>query len=157
MRTEVQGCCDTLEVRCLQNTLLVGEACADTVRQIVRTVAVEGCRTGNGYVVVVRESGTINLVLPVGVGIAKELSCRAVSTHLRGNHVAELVAIEYVNSLLLHADSEAACIRNAWLLSLVAFLSGDNDYTVTTTATIDGCCRCVLQNGERLDILRVYH
>ena len=39
--------------------------------------------------------------------------------------------------------------------SLAASLCGDNDHTSHSAGTIDWCCRTVLKNGERLDVVRV--
>ena len=37
----------------------------------------------------------------------------------------------------------------------MALLCGDDDDTVRTARTVDGCSRCVFQHVERLDILWV--
>ena len=68
-----------------------------------------------------------------------------------------LVAVHHVGELLLGAQRHATRIAHLRGTALAAFLGGDDDDTVRTTATVDGGGRCVLQHVERLNILGVDH
>ena len=63
---QVQGYGVALEVRGLEDTFLVGVTGRNAIRQELTQ------RTRNCQVVVVAEGRAIDLVLPVGVGIAKQ-------------------------------------------------------------------------------------
>ena len=51
-------------------------------------------------------------------------------------------------------DGHRACIVEAHLASL-SLLGGDEHHTVGSTATIDGCGRCILQDVDALNVARV--
>ena len=107
---------------------------------------------------VMREGGTVDLILPVGVLLTQGFhgSVVAVITLVQIAHeLAELVTIHDVDRLLLHAHSHVTIIGNTGALTATAFLGGDDDDTIATTATIDSGGRSVLQHVEALDVLGV--
>ena len=85
----------TLEVRSLQDTVLVGVTYAESVRHIADT-------TLNGYVMVAGYSGMEDLILPVGVLVAQESGGLRVGTVVRLDECAILIAIQHVKGFLLH-------------------------------------------------------
>ena len=106
---------------------------------------------------IMRYCCTEDFVLPVCIGITEEsVLCAVLAIHIF-NICAIFVTAHNVISLLLHADGCASCIRNSRLLAFVSLLCRDNDDTVRTTATIDCCCRSILQHVEALNILRIDH
>ena len=104
------------------------------------------------------QRGTVDLVLPVGVGFAQgcqSLFLAGIAFINLGNKVAVLVSVHDLNALFLLAPGHTTVVGNARTLSAAAFLGGDDDDTVRTTATIDGGCRGVLEDVEALDVLGV--
>ena len=149
-RIEADTCCCTLEVRSLKNTVLVGVADADTIRHILRA-------TLDSDIVVSTYSRTINLFLPVGICLTEKLpSIRALAIIVL-YEVAILCSVKNINGFLLYRIRDIAGIRNLWFHSLATLLCCDDDNTIRTTRTINSCCRSILKNRERFNIVRVYH
>ena len=146
---EVHATRETLEVTGLGDTVLVGITGRNTIRSI------EG-GTGHAQLMVSADSGTVNLILPVGVGGSE--SCARFSEGI-DDVVAILVAGEHVVRVALHADRHIAVIRNtgSTVGALDTLLGGDDDHTIGSTATIDGSSRSILQYGEALDVFGVHH
>ncbi len=84
-RVEIDGSRSTLEIRSLQDTLLIGEADRDTVRKVLRS-------TGDGDVVVMADGGTVDFILPVGVGGTKGIHGNAALTVHVLDEIAVLIA-----------------------------------------------------------------
>jgi len=144
--------CGTLEVRGLENTLLTGVTHRHAVRKNLTH------RTSYRHTMILRESSAVDLVLPVGIGIAKcsnSIIIAAVALIEVLHKLTILVAIHDVDGLLLHTHRCATVVAHAYLLALTTLLGGDDDNTIRTTATIDSCGRSVLQDIEALDILGV--
>ena len=78
-----------------------------------------------------------------------------VSTIQIGDVRTELIAIQYLQCLVVLTDGQASCIGNLRSHTRTTFLGGDNNNTIRTTTTIDGGGRGIFQHVERLDILRV--
>ena len=146
-RAQVQRSRKALEVRSLQDTLLVGVATAYTIRKYLA----DGTADGNG--VVMAESCAIDLVLPISIGCTKQFGSIAVSTITTGDQVTERIAVHHIESLFLCADGETTIIRN--LRTTMSLLCCDDDDTVGATRTVDSRCGSILQHGEALDILWV--
>ena len=149
-RIEVQSSCDTLEVRGLDDTLLICITYRNTIREIF-----EGSRHRD--IVIMAESSTIDFILPVRACCTKCL----VRNTFRSIHILNkstiFIAIHHVKRLLTHTDGSATGIRDCGLGVLASFLGCDNDDTIRTTATIDSSSRSILQNVERLNVLRIDH
>ena len=149
-RIQVQGSRDTLEVRGLQDTLLVGIAHAYTVGKILHG-------TRNRHIVVMADGLTIDFVLPIGIGCTQCVygdTALTIDTH---DESTILVAVHHLKALLAHAQCCASRIGNARLHTLAAFLRSDDDDTVRTTRTVDSRGRSVLQYVERLNVLGIDH
>ena len=106
---------------------------------------------------VVADAVAVDLVLPVGVGIAQSLvSIALLTTIVVLDELAVLSSVHHIELLRNGTDGESAVVGNLRCLVLTAFLCGDDDDTVRTAATIDGRGRGVFQYGERLDVVRVH-
>ena len=95
-----------------------------------------------------------DLVLPVGVGIAKLRGVKAL------NAVHKVPVFRSVQCIILLGDSRdghVAVVGYARCAALLTLLGGDDDHTVRSAATVDGCSRGILQHGEGLDVVRVDH
>ena len=104
---------------------------------------------------VVAEGCAENLILPVGVCIAQLGNVQALDT---SHQTLVLCRIQHVILLGNGRNGDVAIVgqmRNRG--SLFALLGGDDDHTVRCARTINSCSRGVLQNGERLNVVRVDH
>ena len=148
----VQGRADsgTTETGSPDDTILISVAYAETVRHVGQT-------TGNGDVMVCAECRTVDLFLPIGVGIAQQgCSVRAYAIII-SDEITILVGIKYIQCLTLHRNGYITIIGHRSLLTSASLLRGDDDDTVRSSATIDGGGGGILQNGETLDISGVDH
>ena len=104
---------------------------------------------------VVADAVAVNLVLPVGRGVAETfVGVRALAIVVL-DELAILVSVHHVELLRDGADGERAVVSHLRSLVLAALLGGDDDDTVRTAATVDGRGRGVFQDGERLDVVRI--
>ena len=150
-RVEVDGSRSTLEIRSLQDTLLVGEADRYTVRKVLRS-------TGDSDVVVMADGGAVDLALPVGIGSSESIDRILVHTGIQvGDELAELIAGHHVHELLAHAGRDGTVVGDLGSLVGAALLGRDDDDTVGSAGTVDGGCGSVLQDVEALDIGRIDH
>ena len=100
-----------------------------------------------------RDRGAENLVLPISVGCTH---CACIEAQ-RGCCLLELTGIQYLVFLLDGRYSDIAIVGNGRSLTCTSLLGGDDDDTIRSTRTIDGCCRSILQYSKALDIVRVNH
>ena len=159
----VHTCGETLVVRtcALQRTSLLEVVEANVIR-IVSTA------TAEVDVVVLAHTGLEHLVEPVGVSAVHELilaglgvqriaagqRCARVGTGLT-QVLAVLVGIHHVVDAAGNlVPAEISLIVNLQGLFLLTALGGDDDHTVSSTRTVDGTCRCILQHLDGLDVVR---
>ena len=144
----------------LERTLLV---------EVVQTdvVGVVGTATAQVDVVILANAGLEHLVEPVGVRAVHEVVlavlAKAVATGQRRaavqagltQVVAVLVGIHQLVGVAGNlVDTEVALVVELQRLVLLTVLRGDDDHTVSSTRTVDGTCRCVLQHLDGLDVVR---
>ena len=144
---EVEAHGGTLHARGLQDTVVV---CIGNIEAVGKPT---GCAT-YAQVVVMREGCAQDFTLPVGGGIAHQ-----VYSILRGvlvYQLAELVAGGHVPSTASRIEVEVGAEIDLRLAGL-AFFCGDDNHTIGGTATVDGRCGSVLEDGEALDVLGSYH
>ena len=150
-RVEVDSCGRTLELGSLQDTLLVGEAGRNAVREILKGA-------GDRDIMVMADGGAVDLALPIGIGSAKGIDRSLVHTGVEiGDEAAELVPIHDLDGLLAHAGGDSTIVGDLGSLVGAALLGRDDDDAVGTARSIDGGSGGVLQDVEALDIGRVDH
>ena len=155
---EVDAGGGTLEVGGLQDTVLIGEACADAVRHVLQAARHRNIMVG-------RDGRVVDLLLPVGIGSTEEvLAGRSHILPANGlagiellHEGAVLVAVKHVDVLGNGGHRHVAVVAHLGRRALAALLRGDDDDTVGAAATIDGGGRGILQDGEALDVVRVDH
>ena len=137
---------------------MVGGTNARTERHILHT-------TRHGYVIIKRQSGAIDFFLPIGV-VELLLSIFHHTQGFVGVRTFSIVGLHELYKLiprhhLLHTallvDRHTSVVAHLQLSTFAAFLGGDDDYTIRTTATIDSSCRSIFKHREALNVSRVYH
>ena len=158
-RGEGESSRGTVHLGALEGTLLHRVTAGNAVRQGHGLAESEVAVDGN--VGVHGRGGAVDLLLPVGVlgaeGVESGGGHLAVS-HALGDELAHLVAGQDIlilgdgvdGSRQVHGD-----VRNRGGMALGALLRRDDDNAVGSTGTVDGGCRCVLEDGEGLDVFRV--
>ena len=141
-----------LVFRRFERTLLIGVAHRRAIGHAVVDIA------DQADVVVVRNGGAENQILPVGILIAEHrlhlvagrrpcgVDLIDVVAELAGRHDGQLVGI----GLYAHA----AAVRYTGRIA-VPLLGGNEDDAVRSTRTVDGRRRSVLEHGERFDVVGV--
>ena len=104
---------------------------------------------GDAHVMVVRETGAQHFVLPVGVAAAVLF----VTDEAAG---AQLAGRSHVECLQDVVKCDVCVIGDVGLAFLSA-LRGDDDHTVGSLRTVDGCCRGVAEHVDRLDVVGCHH
>ena len=124
-------------------------------------LTVESCRHTEGQeprsareaqIVVGAEGGAIDLVVPVGIVVAKQSPLCGGALGVDG--IDKLVAAHHVD----HARTGLQAVGGAEIdaqLSLGTFFRGDDDDTVGSTRTIDGRGGSVFEYGHALDVVGV--
>ena len=147
-RTQVERCRKALEVRCFQNTLLVSIAYRHAIWQRVAD------SSRHGDAVILTEGRAVYEVLPVGIRRTESAVSLRIFAPFFFNECTETVSIQYVDGVFLHTYRHTAVVRNL-NAALVPFLGGDDNNAIRAAATVDSCCRCVFQDVETLNILRI--
>ena len=111
-----------------------------------------GIATVNGNVVVVRDTGAQNLILPVGVATLVVGIVDAVLRHVVAD-VAGRSHIERLGNLIESHISVVAHVGTAF----VTALGGDDNHAVGSLRTVDSRCRSIAQHVDRLNVVRCYH
>ena len=128
---------ERIEVRTLENTL--------SLRDVDVGNIVGLCVSTHGRDVMdMRDGYSGNFVLPIGV---KTLV-------LIGIESCILAGAQHLKFLGNGRSADVAIVLHRIDVATLSCLGGDEDNTVGTTCTIDGCCRTVLQHVDTLDILR---
>ncbi len=145
--SEVETYGGALHTRGLQDTVVV---CIGDVEAVGKPAS---C-AADAQVVVMREGCTQNFALPVGGGVAHQID--GILGGVLVDQFAEFVAGGHVPSTACRIEVEVGAEVDLGLAAF-AFLGGDDDHTVGCTATIDGCCGGVLEDGEALDVVGGNH
>ena len=169
-RGKARAGCSTAETAVEQNTLLTSIAKADAVRHREDLLVLSLNTTLQSDIVVMAHSSTVNFVLPVGIvsarrlnGIAlsialtptQETPCLAVLTIVVLDKFDILLGIHHVQSLHLGSDRHRTVVADLDTLSYLTLLGSDEDDTIAASATIDSRCTRVLENRERLYVVRI--
>ena len=153
-RCEVQADGSTIHVGGLQRTIIVQEACADAIRHAECFVLCH-IATRHAGVDFLTEGSAINLILPVGVGVAQGSHSVGIVSIVGCEELSEGIGIEHVDLLGYGLHRTCHVDVYARLRTCLTLLGGNQNHTVRSTATIDGGCRSILQDGEALDVVRV--
>ena len=140
-------CGESVELRCLDDTLVAGESNSNTIRQILQCAR-------NTDLVVVADRCTQHLVRPISVGSPQSFSSLAEGV---GHIVAELVARKHVIGFAGMTKAHVAIVVDFGLLSYPSLLGGDDNHTVAGSATVDGCSGGVFKDSECFDVLGIDH
>ena len=149
----------------LERTLLVGITKAYAVGHILDA-------TAQSDVMVSWYSGTVYLLLPIGVGkvvfacsipiaqwviILWSLPGSIIGQPRATTHqVNKLLCIEHIQILGIGAYWHITIVRHMRTGIFASLLSRDDDNAIRGTRTIDGGSRCVLQHREGFNIVRIY-
>ena len=138
--------------RRFERTLLVGVAHRCTVGHAVVDVA------DQADVVVMRNGGAEDQILPVGVLVAEHRLYLVARGRTCGIHLvdvgAELAGGHHGQLVGVGLDAHAAAVRYAGRVA-APLLGGDEDDAVRSTRTVDGRRRSVLEHGEGFDVVGV--
>ena len=108
------------------------------------------------------ESRTEDLILPISICFTQTcISCwNLIAIRINSEHSCSklicyqftiLISWQYVEILWLCTNGKATIIR--YLCPTASLLCRNNDNTIWTTRTVDGCCRSIFQYVKRLNIL----
>ena len=103
------------------------------------------------------DSAAIDFVLPVCVSVAKEFGGVRILAVVALDEVCIFCCVEEVEFLCCYRIRNVSVVRDARSLIATTFLCSDDDDTVRAAATVDGSSGSVLEDGERLNIVRVDH
>ncbi len=135
----------------LQGTLLRGGAYAHAVRQVLADAA------GEAQVGIHGRSHTVDFLLPVGVGIAQGSLGGRIETVEVADEGTDAGGVKHFVVLGDGVDGsghvQSYVHGNAG--GLGTLLGGNHDNTVGSTGTVDGGGRCILEDGEALDVFRI--
>ena len=98
---------------------------------------------------------TENLILPVGIGRTQR-SRQLIAKNLLGV-CPVFVSIQYIVFLLNGGYGNRTVVADFRSLTVLSFFRSDNDDTVGSTGTINGCSRSIFQHRKRLNIFRIHH
>ena len=153
-RGEVQAEGPTAHVGGLQRTVIVQQSCAHAIGHAEHLV-LGHIATRHAGIDFLAEGSAVDLVLPVGVGIAQGCHCVGIVGIVGSEELSEGIGAEHVD-LLGHGLHRTGHVDvHARLRASLTLLRGNENHTVRSTATIDGGGRSILQDGERLDVVRV--
>ncbi len=146
-RCQVDRSVQTVHPRGLHDTVGVVEANTCTIRHVLQA-------TLHAYAMVGRHCRAEDLILPVGVSVAKLRGIEALDGI---NQVLVLCGVQHLVLLLDSGNGHVAIVSHRRLLAIASLLRGNDDDTIGGAATIDGSCGSILQDRERLDIAWVDH
>ena len=151
-KVETNSC--TVHACGLQCTIVVQETSTYTIRHLEVGI-LSNMSTSYACIDFLSECCTINLVLPVGVSIAKSCNSIGIFTIIGHEELAECVSTQYIDLLTNSLESTADINAYTWFSTCLTLLCGNQDNTVRCTATINSCGRSILKNREALDVVRV--
>ena len=70
--------------------------------------------------------------------------------------IHEFISAQHIQLISHSTYRYISIIRNSRLHIFASFLSGNNNNTIRSTATIDCCSRCVFQHRKAFNIIRIY-
>ena len=103
------------------------------------------------------DSAAIDFVLPVCISVAKEFDSVRILAVVALDELCIFSGVEDVEFLCRYRIRNVSVVRDARSLIATTFLCSDDDDTVRAAATVDGSSGSVLEDSERLDIVRVDH
>ena len=156
LRSKIEAHGGTIHARVHQNTIVIGVAGRHAIRQTA------GSST-HAQVIVVRDGGTQHFVLPVGVECAILLGVGlnildgvAVSAKLLCQNFCQCLCrqrlVGLAGSVDIHIGGEVH-LR----LALHTTLGGDDDDTIRSARTVNGCSGSILEDGHVLNVVRSNH
>ena len=144
---QVNGTCQTLHVRSLQDTVFVCIRHRHTIRHM---------RNGSGYtyIMVGAESRAEYFILPVGRGFAQSVGLKTILAKLLDHEITEIVCLHHIDRIRLRTDRERAAVVHLHA-SRLSLLGGNDDNTIGGTRTVNSSSRGIFQNRKRLDVIGV--
>ena len=136
--------------------------------EIVKTdiIGIVGTATAQVHAVVLTDTCLEGLVEPVGVRVVAEVVVAVAALAVASGNgntgifsgnaeiAAVLVGIHHVVDILADlVDTEVALVVHLQRLVFLTALGRDDHHTVSSTRTVDGTCRCVLQHLDGLDVV----
>ena len=99
------------------------------------------------------DSCTENLVLPIGVSTIIITVINIVCPYI----ATDVIGCCHVELLRDHVESHITIIGHISALTLISTLCGNDNHTVGSLRTVDGCSRSITKHVDTLDIIRSYH
>ena len=118
----------------------------DTVRSVIsqtQTVRHIFQTTGYWYIMTMRDSSAEYLILPISISVTHTYFTGFIAPDVI-NKFTKLITIEYIILFLDHRNCHVTVVRNLRGRTTLTFLSGNNDNTVWSTATVNGSSRSIL-------------
>ena len=155
-RSQVQGHCSSLHAGGLQSTFLIEIASGHAVRHVAGITELEVALQTE--ICLMTHSKLIYSFLPVCIGIPqRKVAVGCLTAGISQHGCPHLISCHHIQIFGILGDRHS--IIRAYMrygrIVLASFLSGNDNHTVGCAGSVDGCRRCILENGKSLDIAGV--